>query len=260
MPAPAPTAPSSAALPRHVAIIMDGNGRWAQQHGLPRLEGHRRGVEAVRTVVSAARELGIRVVTLYAFSVENWKRPGEEVGGLMALLETFLARELPAMLRDGVRLRAIGRLHELPASARAALDKTMTATAGGRQHDLVLALNYGARTEALDAARAFAAAVQAGRARLEDADSWEGLARHLYTADLPDPDLVIRTSGEYRLSNFLLLQAAYAEYHFTSVLWPDFGRAEFQAAIDDFRRRERRFGMTSEQLTAAASAVKPTIV
>lgn len=238
-------------VPAHIAIIMDGNGRWAKQRGLPRLEGHRRGVEAVRTVIDAARELGVGCVTLYAFSVENWKRPEDEVGGLMQLLETFLARELANLVKNRVRLRTIGRTEALPAGARAALAAATAATAHFTEHTLVLALNYGARTEVLDAARAYAEAVAAGRTSLDDTATWEGFARHLYTRDLPDPDLVIRTSGEKRISNFLLLQAAYAEFVFTPVLWPDFGKADLVAAIDEFRRRERRFGQITEQLAEA---------
>jgi len=244
-------------VPAHVAIIMDGNGRWARQRGLPRLEGHRRGVESVRAVLDAARALGVRCLTLYAFSVENWRRPEDEVGGLMNLLETFLGREKPNLVKNGVRLRAIGRIDALPPRARAALEDVIGATAHFTEHTLVLALNYGARTEVLDAGRAFAAAVAAGTARLEDADSWNGFSRHLYTADLPDPDLVIRTSGEKRLSNFLLVQAAYAEFVFSPVLWPDFGAREFEAAVDEYRRRERRYGLTGEQITRPAAAPRP---
>ncbi len=241
--------PALLPVPRHVAIIMDGNGRWAKRRGLPRIEGHRRGVESVRRVLEAARVLGVRYLTLYAFSVENWRRPEDEVGGLMNLLETFLRREKAELMKNKVRLRAIGRIDALPARARAALEEVMAATAGFDEHTLVLALNYGARTETLDAVKAFAAAVAAGEARIEDADTWEGFARHLYTADLPDPDLVIRTSGESRLSNFLLLQAAYAEFVFTPVAWPDFGRAEFESAVADYQRRERRYGLTGEQVS-----------
>lgn len=242
--------PSLLPVPAHVAIIMDGNGRWAKQRGLPRLEGHRRGVESVRRVVDAARELGIRYLTLYAFSVENWRRPEDEVGGLMGLLETFLRREKANLLKNRVRLRAIGRIDSLPPAARSALADVMAATEHFTEHTLVLALNYGARTEVLDAARAYAAAVAAGTASLDDAASWEGFARHLYTRDLPDPDLVIRTSGETRLSNFLLVQAAYAEFVFTPVLWPDFGGDELKSAVDSYRRRERRYGLTGDQITS----------
>lgn len=258
--------PTLLPVPRHIAIIMDGNGRWAQQRGLPRIEGHRRGVESVRNVARAARTLGINMLTLYAFSVENWRRPEEEVGGLMALLETFLAIEKAGMIQNQVRLRAIGRIDALPPRARTALLDTIAATAHCTDHTLVLALNYGARTEVLDAARSFAAAVANGSARLEDADTWEGFAQHLYTRDLPDPDLVIRTSGETRLSNFLLVQAAYAEFVFSSVLWPDFGHAELEAAVNDYRRRERRYGLTGEQisqpgpLVAAPTESAPAII
>lgn len=248
-------APALLPVPAHVAIIMDGNGRWAKQRGLPRIEGHRRGAESVRAVMDAARALGVRCLTLYAFSVENWRRPEDEVGGLMGLLETFLAREKTNLVKNQIRLRAIGRLEALPRGARAALEDVMAATRHFTEYTLVLALNYGARTEVLDAARAFASAVAAGTARLEDADSWEGFARHLYTADLPDPDLVIRTSGETRLSNFLLVQAAYAEFVFTPVLWPDFGRADLESAVDDYRRRERRYGLTGEQVSKPGPAV-----
>jgi undecaprenyl diphosphate synthase len=266
------SAPALLPVPAHVAIIMDGNGRWAKRRGLPRLEGHRRGADSVRSVLEGARALGIRYLTLYAFSVENWRRPEDEVGGLMGLLETFLGREKGTLLKNGIRLRAIGRIDALPERARAALEDVIAATAHFTEHTLVLALNYGARTEVLDAARSFAAAVAAGRARLEDADTWEGFARHLYTADLPDPDLVIRTSGETRLSNFLLVQAAYAEFVFTPVLWPDFGRAELEAAVNDYRRRERRYGLTGEQVShpgplpaatreaTAASARAPAVI
>ncbi len=249
--------PALLPVPAHVAIIMDGNGRWAKQRGLPRLEGHRRGAESVRAVLDGARALGVRYLTLYAFSVENWRRPEDEVGGLMELLETFLRREQGNLVKNGVRLRAIGRIEALPPRARAALEEAMAATAHFTEHTLVLALNYGARTEVLDAAKSFAAAVAAGTARLEDADTWEGFARHLYTADLPDPDLVIRTSGESRLSNFLLVQAAYAEFVFTPVLWPDFGRPEFEAAVNDYRRRERRYGLTGEQVSKPGPAPVP---
>lgn len=245
-------------VPEHVAIIMDGNGRWARRRGLPRLEGHRRGVDSVRAVVDAARELGIRVLTLYAFSVENWRRPEDEVGGLMGLLETFLGLEKANLIKNRVRLRAIGRIDSLPPRARAALADVMAATAHFTEHTLVLALNYGARTEVLDAARSFAAAVAAGEATLDDVSTWEGFSRHLYTRDLPDPDLVIRTSGETRLSNFLLVQAAYAEFVFTPVLWPEFGRDELVAAVNDYRRRERRYGQTGEQIAPPPAASRPS--
>jgi undecaprenyl diphosphate synthase len=243
--------PGPVKVPHHVAIIMDGNGRWARQRGLPRLEGHRRGVETVRTVVDAARELGIRYLTLYAFSVENWKRPTDEVSGLMGLLDFFLKRELNNLIRNRVRLHTIGRVDELPASVRRELDRVKEATREFTEWNLVLALNYGARTEVADAARAFALAAAAGR---EDAAhaTWDTFKRYLYTADLPEPDLLIRTSGETRISNFLLLQLAYAEMIFTPTLWPDFGHADLANAIEEYARRERRYGLTTEQIKAGA--------
>lgn len=240
-------------IPAHVAIIMDGNGRWAKQRGLPRIEGHRRGVETVRTVTFAARDLGVRMLTLYAFSIENWKRPQDEVGALMGLLEYYLKKELEAFVRDRVRFRTIGRIDELPANVQKLLRATSEETKHFADYTLVLALNYGSRTEMVDAARAYAAAVAAGKEKLNDG-AWTTFTRYLYTADMPDPDLVIRTSGETRMSNFLLLQAAYAEFVFTPVLWPDFSKADLAAAIADYNRRERRFGLTSEQVTAPAKA------
>jgi len=239
-------------VPPHVAIIMDGNGRWAKQRGLPRIEGHRRGVETVRTTTFAARDLGVRMLTLYAFSIENWKRPPEEVGALMGLLEFYLKKELETFVRDRVRFRTIGRTEELPANVQKLLRATAEETKHFQDYSLVLALNYGSRTEVVDAARAYAAAVAAGKEKLNDG-SWATFSRYLHTADMPDPDLVIRTSGETRISNFLLLQAAYAEFVFLPVLWPDFTKADLAAAIADYNRRERRFGLTSEQLTAPAT-------
>ena len=240
-------------VPQHVAIIMDGNGRWAKNRGLPRIEGHRRGVEAVRTTTFAARDLGVRMLTLYAFSIENWKRPAEEVQALMSLLEYYLKKELDTFVRDRVRLRTIGHTEELPAGVQSVLRTTIEETKHFTDYTLVLALNYGARTEVVDAARAYAAAVAAGKEKLND-NSWATFSRYLYTGDMPEPDLVIRTSGETRISNFLLLQAAYAEFVFTPVLWPDFTKADLAAAIADFNRRERRFGLTSEQLSNPAKA------
>ncbi len=234
-------------IPQHVAIIMDGNGRWAQARGLPRLEGHRRGVETVRTVVDAARELGIRYITLYAFSVENWNRPTAEVSGLMGLLDYFLKRELDNLIKNRVRLLTIGRTAALPAKVQRELNRVIDATKDFTDWTLVLALNYGSRTEIADAARDYAAAVQAGREQLADA-SWENFSRYLYTAHLPEPDLLIRTSGEQRVSNFMLMQCAYAEMVFTPVLWPDFGQADLQSALEEYARRERRYGLTSEQI------------
>jgi undecaprenyl diphosphate synthase len=244
--------PSSDNVPQHVAIIMDGNGRWAKQRGLPRIEGHRRGVETVRTVTLAARDLGIRMLTLYAFSIENWKRPQDEVGALMGLLEFYLRKELETFIRDRVRLRTIGRTEELPAGVQKILHTTIEETKHFADYTLVLALNYGSRTEVVDAARAYAAAVATGKEKLNDS-SWATFSRYLYTADMPEPDLVIRTSGETRMSNFLLLQAAYSEFVFTPVLWPDFTKADLSAAVADYNRRERRFGQISEQVKPAAA-------
>jgi len=234
---------------------MDGNGRWAKQRGLPRIEGHRRGVETVRTATFAARDLGVKVLTLYAFSVENWKRPQDEVGALMGLLEFYLKKELETFVRDRVRLRTIGRTTDLPAGVQKLLRATMEETRHFTDYTLVLALNYGSRSEIVDAARAYASAVAAGTEKLNDS-SWETFSRYLTTSGLPDPDLIIRTSGETRVSNFLLLQGAYAEYVFTPVLWPDFTKADLAAAIAEYNRRERRFGQTSEQLPRAPVATK----
>jgi undecaprenyl diphosphate synthase len=247
------TSPASSRIPGHVAIIMDGNGRWARQRGLPRIEGHRRGVETVRTVTDAGRELGLRTLTLYAFSVENWNRPQDEVGALMGLLEYYLKKELNTFIKNRIRLRTIGRIQEMPTGVQKALNHTIEATKDFTDYTLVLALNYGARTEIGDAARAYGEAVAAGKEQPGEA-SWDRFRRYLYTADLPDPDLIIRTSGETRLSNFLLLQGAYAELVFTPVLWPDFGQADLAAAIAEYGRRERRYGLTSEQLRPATPA------
>ena len=245
------SSPSPGKIPQHVAIIMDGNGRWAKARGLPRLEGHRRGVETVRTVVDAARAIGIRYITLYAFSVENWKRPPEEVSALMGLLDYFLKRELDNLIKNRVRLLTIGRTAELPPNVQRELNRVIEATKDFKDWTLVLALNYGSRTEVTDAARDYAAAVQAGREQLAAA-SWENFSRYLYTAAIPEPDLLIRTSGEQRVSNFLLLQCAYAEMVFTPVPWPDFGQAELQAAVEEYGRRERRYGLTTEQIQTGA--------
>jgi len=227
---------------------MDGNGRWAKQRGLPRIEGHRRGVETVRQIVEAASQSGVRYLTLYAFSAENWKRPAAEVSALMFLLQSFLRSEVDELVKKKIRLHTIGRIHELPAAVCKELGRAIQATAHFTDWHLVLALNYGSRTEIADAAAAYAGEVVAGR---EDPAqcTYEKLARHLNTAGLPDPDLVIRTSGESRISNFLLLQAAYAELVFTPVLWPDFSADNFRSALAEFAGRERRFGATGEQLT-----------
>ncbi|MGB0460566.1 MAG: isoprenyl transferase [Opitutales bacterium] len=233
--------------PRHVAIIMDGNGRWAKEHGLPRIEGHRRGAQAVRHSLEAARDLGLRYLTLYAFSVENWNRPKEEIHALMDLLDRFLKEHLQHLLKNKIRLRVIGRYHELPTNIQDRLRDAEIQTADFTDFTVGLALNYGSRTEVVDAARAIAKAAQDGTLEPNQLD-YAQFRSFLYTDEMPDPDLVIRTSGESRLSNFLLLQSAYSEIHFSPVLWPDFDRACFEAALEDYAQRERRYGKTSEQL------------
>ena len=233
--------------PKHVAIIMDGNGRWANAHNLPRIEGHRRGAEAVKRTLKIAQDHGIPFITLYAFSVENWNRPKDEVDALMDLLDKFLADQLKELIKREIRLRVIGRFEELPAHIQERLKKTEQATAHFTKYTLGLALNYGSRTEIIDALRAVTKASKSGDLNIDNFD-YNDLRRYLQTGDMPDPDLIIRTSGESRLSNFLLLQSAYAEIHITSVLWPDFGEAEFKIAIKDYVERERRYGKTSCQL------------
>jgi undecaprenyl diphosphate synthase len=228
-------------LPRHIAIIMDGNGRWARARGLPRIEGHRRGDRSVRAVIETCGELGIPYLTLYTFSAENWRRSTEEVQGLMRLIERVARREIHELHEKGVRVRVLGRVDELPASLRAELERDVALTRENTGLTLNLAINYGGRTEIVDAARVLAQRVRDGKLdpdRITEAD----LGAALYQPDTPDPDLMIRTGGEYRLSNFLLWQSAYAELWITETLWPDFGRAQFMEAIVAYQRRERRFG------------------
>lgn len=236
-------------LPVHVAIIMDGNGRWAKRRALPRVMGHRQGVKAVKRVVTASREIGIRVLTLYAFSRENWRRPWEEVTALMDLLYDYLEGELEEMLQNRIALRAIGELERLPPRVRERLLETIERTSGNEGMILNLALSYGARAEIARASRLIAERCLRGEMVPDDIDE-EAVSSCLYTAGLPDPDLVIRTSGERRLSNFLLFQSAYSELYITPTLWPDFGKEELLEALYDFSRRERRFGLTSEQITS----------
>ncbi len=236
---------TSADLPRHIAIIMDGNGRWAVERGLPRLEGHRRGAEVVRDIATFARERGIPYLTLYSFSVQNWSRPMEEVRGLMALLEEFCEREQSTLDAQDIRLRTIGSLERLPVSTRDALAKLVHHTAAHAAMTLTLAIDYGGREEIMTAVRGLLRDVQRGA--LEPAAVDEAfLAARLDASFLPDPDLVIRTSGELRVSNFLLWQLAYSELYFTKVRWPDFSRAELGLALEDYKLRERRFGAVSE--------------
>lgn len=240
---------TSSKTPEHVAIIMDGNGRWAQQHGLPRVEGHRRGAEAVKRTLKAAQENGVKNLTLYAFSVENWNRPKDEVEALMDLLENFLRNQLPELVKRKIRLRMIGRYRELPERIQSLLYKAEEATQEFDEYTLGLALNYGSRTELVDAVKALSQAAEAGLVDLDKLD-YDTFRHYLYTRDMPDPDLVIRTSGESRLSNFLLLQSAYAEIYLSDVLWPDFDEATFKAALDNYASHERRYGKTAEQLQA----------
>lgn len=226
---------------------MDGNGRWAKERGLPRIEGHRRGAKSVRRVLDAVQNTDVEIVTLYAFSVENWNRPESEIKALMKLLDYFLKDELSELLKRRIRFRVVGRYTELPQYIQDHLRKVEAATAHFDENTLALALNYGARTEVVDTVKAIATAAQRGDVEIDDLD-YDQFSRYLYTSDLPDPDLVIRTSGEHRLSNFLLLQAAYAEIYFTPVLWPDFGEEDFYSALTDYAARERRYGKTAEQL------------
>lgn len=228
-------------LPRHVAIIMDGNGRWAQRHGLPRSEGHRRGVKMVREIIRAAAGFKIKYLTLYAFSSENWKRPRQEVAFLMEACERMLTQEVALLLKEGVRLRHIGRMEELPESLQRVLTNAIHVTRGNQRLNLQIAFNYGARREIVDAVRHIAAEVKAGRLDVKAIDE-RTLARALYTAGLPDPDLLIRTSGEMRISNFLLWQVCYSEIYVTQKCWPDFSKAQLKRAIRDYQERQRRFG------------------
>ncbi len=234
-------AETDARLPVHVAIIMDGNGRWAQKRLLSRILGHEKGAEAVRMVVRTCRELGIAYLTLYAFSTENWQRSKAEVDGLMRLLRRFLKTEMPEMLQNNIRLHVIGRTEKLPLDVQQVLSQTIAATQANTALQLNLALSYGGRDEITRAARALAAEVQAGIIAPEDI-SEERVASRLDTRGIPDPDLLIRTGGDMRISNFLLWQLAYTEFFVTSTLWPDFDREQFLKILDDFRTRERRFG------------------
>jgi undecaprenyl diphosphate synthase len=236
-------------LPRHVAIIMDGNGRWAKQRGLPRLEGHRVGAESVRAIVRACGELGIEYLTLYAFSSENWSRPKAEVTALMHLLEFYLQREVAELDKSNVRLAAIGRIHELPESSQRQLHKSIEALKKNTGLTLVLALSYGGRAEIVDAVRSVARDVKTGALDIADITE-ETISKRLYTRDMPDPDLLIRTSGEMRISNFLLWQISYAEIHVTETPWPDFRKPQLLAALEDYGKRHRRFGRVATNETA----------
>lgn len=231
-------------LPEHIAIIMDGNGRWAKKRLLNRVRGHEKGSDTVREVVRTCRELGIGVLTLYAFSTENWQRPQAEVSALMALLQRFLKSEQDEMMSNGIRLDAIGQIERLPAKVRRALDETRALTASNTGMQLNLALSYGSRAELQSMVRSISRDVADGRLKPEDIDE-SVISDHLYTRGLPDPDLLIRTSGEWRISNFLLWQIAYSEIHITPTLWPDFGREELIRILMDYQKRERRYGRVS---------------
>ncbi|MDR2550068.1 MAG: isoprenyl transferase [Desulfobulbus sp.] len=235
-------------VPRHVAIIMDGNGRWAEERHRPRLFGHKAGVESVREIVEVAREIGVAFLTLYAFSTENWNRPNLEVSGLMTLLKSYLQSELRTMLRNDIRLRCLGEQDRLPEDVRSVLRQAIADTNSCRGMTLNLALSYGGRSELVGAVREMA------RKCLEGSLDWNALSEtdisdHLFTAGQPDPDLLIRTGGEHRLSNFLLWQASYAELYFTEIRWPDFRKQQFLDAIQTFNLRQRRFGRTGAQVT-----------
>lgn len=228
-------------LPRHVAVIMDGNGRWAERQGLPRFMGHRRGVDTLKALLRCCKDWGIGALTAYAFSTENWRRPMPEVEFLMTLFERVLRRELKEMIEEGVQIRFVGDLEALPPSLKSEIDRAMDATKMNSKIQFVVATNYGGRKEILEACRAIALAVKADELNPTDID--EGLfERYLYTAGVGDPDLLIRTSGEMRVSNFLLWQMAYSELYVTETLWPDFDRSEFHQALRSFQARNRRFG------------------
>jgi undecaprenyl diphosphate synthase len=237
-------------IPAHIAIIMDGNGRWAQQRNLPRVVGHKAGVAAVRATVETCAQLGVGALTLYAFSVENWKRPRLEVETLWRLLRVYLHSELDLMMRHDIRFSAFGRLEALPAHVRAELEDVTGRTAGNRGLRLNLAINYGGRAELVDAVKALVKEVREDDVEITE----QAISAHLYTAGLPDPDLLIRTSGEMRISNFLLWQIAYAELYVTETLWPDFTRAELLRAIVDYQKRDRRYGGLGSSNVSASDA------
>jgi undecaprenyl diphosphate synthase len=234
-------------LPHHIAIIMDGNGRWAKKKLLNRINGHMKGVNAVREVVTACRELGIKVLTLYAFSIENWRRPAEEVHALMELLKDYLQKECLEMIQNNIRLNTIGRMEDLPPDVQTTLQETKKKTQHCDGMILNLALSYGGRSEILHAVQGIVSDFQKGEIKPEEI-TIQRFSQYLWTHGIPDPDLLIRTSGEFRISNFLLWQIAYTELYVTDTLWPDFDRKELLRAIADYQSRERRFGLTSEQL------------
>ena len=226
---------------RHIAVIMDGNGRWAEQHKLERIEGHKKGSEVVIDIVKAAKEIGLEYLTLYAFSTENWKRPSFEVNGLMNILNDFLTVRLHELMENDVRLKTVGRTEQLPESVRRNLNDAIRKTADNKSGTLVLALSYGGRAEIVDAVKKIVKEANDGKIKSKDVDEAR-FARYLYDPEIPDPDLMIRTSGEYRISNFLLWQLSYSELYITETLWPDFNKEEFFKAVDAYKTRNRRFG------------------
>jgi undecaprenyl diphosphate synthase len=236
-------------LPKHVAVIMDGNGRWAKQQGKPRVFGHHSGVKSVREISEAAAEIGVKYVTLYAFSTENWNRPKFEVDALMSLLVTTIRKEIKTLNKNNIRLEAIGDLENLPRKCYRELQEAIEKTKNNSQMTLVLALNYSGRWEITNAVKKISAAVKAGELEV-DSITDDVIQQHLNTNKMPDPELLIRTSGESRVSNFLLWQIAYTEFTFLDLFWPDFRREHFYEALVDFQNRERRFGKTSEQVTS----------
>lgn len=237
-------------IPRHIAIIMDGNGRWAKKRALPRVVGHEYGVKSVRTVAETAAKLGVKYLTLYTFSTENWNRPKLEVKAIMALLVRTIRKEVATLQKNNIRLRTIGDITALPSEARKELLEAMELTKNNDRMDLVLALNYSARWDLVQAAKQIATKVKNGEMRVEDIDE-KVISASLNTGMLPEPELLIRTSGEYRISNFLLYQLAYAELYFTSVRWPDFRKRDLYEAIIDYQGRQRRFGKTGDQIAGA---------
>lgn len=240
------TALDPARIPAHVAIIMDGNGRWARRQGKHRLEGHWQGYRTLKRVVYAADELGVRYLTVYGFSSENWRRPREEVNGLMELMLAAMRAEIEELMESGIRVRVSGRLHELPPDLRAEFEEAMARTVHNTRLTFNLAINYGGRTEIVDSVRRLAAAVQRGEVAPESITEAQ-IAAHLYAPDIPDPDLLIRTAGEMRLSNFLLWETAYAEIWITPTLWPDFSREHLLAALADYQKRTRKFGAVVDE-------------
>ncbi len=238
------SADAKASLPKHVAVIMDGNGRWARQHGLPRVEGHRRGADSAREIIRTAGELGIKYLTLYAFSAENWNRPRDEVDALMKYLVHYLKTETKELNRNNVRLEVIGQIHRLPDNVQEHLAKSISTLSKNNGLTLVMALSYGSRIEIVDAVRRIGGEVKRGKLDPEDITE-KVVSDHLWTRNVPDPDLLIRTSGEMRVSNFLLWQISYAELVITPTLWPDFRKAQFFAALEEYARRHRRFGGVS---------------